>query len=99
MEQRESRAIRSMSGQYGTLTNKAGSATTVRFSLIETQHFIDGSPTQKTAEGTLEFTNVADARRMITTPETKTLKGGGIQAEVSIITEDSFSVIGEVKNL
>ena len=41
--------------------------------------------------------NTAVAYRMLTTPETKTLKGGGIQAEVSITSEDSFRVIGEVK--
>ncbi|MFZ1939226.1 MAG: hypothetical protein WAU67_09040 [Terracidiphilus sp.] len=88
-----------MAGILGTLTNKAGSAAQVRFSLIETQQFVDGFPTLKTAEGTLEFMNIAAAYRMLTAPETKTLKGGGIQAEVSITTEDSFSVIGEVKNI
>ncbi|MFZ2022021.1 MAG: hypothetical protein WCC31_21045 [Terracidiphilus sp.] len=88
-----------MAGIYGTLTNKAGSDTTVRFSLIETQHFVDGLPTLRAAEGTLEFMDVAAAYGMLTTPENKTLHGGGIQAEVSLTSEDTFSVIGEVKNI
>jgi hypothetical protein len=36
---------------------------------------------------------------MTTSPETKTLKGGGIQAEVFVASEDSFSVFGEVKDI
>ena len=99
MEQREPRVIRSIAGRSGTLTNKSGSATSVRFSLIETQHFVDGLPSQKTAEGTLEFMNVANASAMTTSPETKTLKGGGIRAEVFVTSEDSFSVSGEVKDI
>ena len=84
---------------YGTLTNKAGSAAHVRFSLVITQHFANGFPAGKTAQGTLEFSNSADAHRMLTTPESKTLKGGGIQAEVSITSEDTFLVIGDVKDI
>jgi len=36
---------------------------------------------------------------MLTTPESKTLKGGGIEADVSLTSEESFSVIGEVKGI
>jgi len=31
--------------------------------VVVTQHFIDGLPTMKTAEGTLEFSNSADVYR------------------------------------
>jgi hypothetical protein len=43
MEQRESRVIRSIAGQYGTPTNKSGSAASVRFSLIETYSILGNS--------------------------------------------------------
>ena len=96
---RETREIRRIYNQEGTLTNKAGSVAKVRFSLIQYQDFIDGIEILKHATGTLEFENRVGVWQMTTGPESKTLSGGGIEAQVLVLSEDSFSVTGPIKDI
>lgn len=96
---RETKEVRRISNQKGTITDKAGLAVKVRFSLIQTQDFVDGIPTLRNAEGNLEFENRADAWKMTSAPESKTLKGGGIEAQVLVLSEHSFSVTGPIKDI
>jgi hypothetical protein len=96
---RETRVVREIDGGDGTLTDKAGVTVQVRFSLTQTQDFIDGIPAVRSAEGSLEFKNISDAWAMLRSPETKTLRGGGIQAEVIVETAESFEVIGSVEDI
>lgn len=95
----ESKVVRRVAETDGLLTNKAGTTMKVRFSLVERQAYEDGVPMLRSAEGTLEFENRADGWAMVQSPENKTLTGGGIQAEVLLISTDSFGVTGEVKDI
>ena len=96
---RETREVRRISNQKGTITDKAGSTVKVRSSLSQTQDFIDGIPMLKSGEGSLEFETRGDAWNMTNTPESKTLRGGGIQAEVLVISEDSFETTGPIVDI
>ena len=96
---RETREIRRINAQRGTITDKAGSVANVRFSLIQYQDFIDDLPMLKSAKGTVEFESRGEAWTMTAEPESKTLKGGGIEAQVLVLSEDSFSVTGPIRDI
>jgi hypothetical protein len=96
---RETREVRRISNQKGTITDKAGSSAKVRFSLIQTQDFIDGMPMLKSGEGSLVFESRSDAWSMTNTPDSKTLVGGGVRAEVLVISEDSFKTTGPIVDI
>jgi hypothetical protein len=96
---RETREVRRVSNQQGTITDKAGSAVKVRFSLTQTQDFVDGIPTLRSGEGSLDFESRGDAWKMTSTPESKTLAGGGIKAEVLVISEVWFKTTGPIVDI
>jgi hypothetical protein len=96
---RETREIRRIHGAPGTITDKAGVVARVRFSLVQSQDFIDEIPMLKHASGTLQFENRADAWHMTSGPENKTLKGGGIEAQVLVLSEQKFSVTGPITDI
>lgn len=96
---RETREIRRIDDQEGTLTDKAGKTAKVRFSLVQTEDFIDEVAMLRSASGTLEFESRSEAWAMTESGENKTLKGGGIQAEVLVISIDSFRVTGAIKDI
>lgn len=75
----ETRIVRQISRTKGTLTDSSGKLVPIHFDLTQTQAIIDGIPRQRTASGTLEFANRADADLMYDSPEAKTLKGGDIR--------------------
>ena len=96
---RETKAIRRINKQDGTLTDRAGIVANVCFSLMQTQDYVDGLPTLRSAQGTLEFEKTSEAWDMFHSPEKKTLKGGGIQAEVLVVSVDSFRVTGALNDI
>jgi hypothetical protein len=94
----ETRIIRQIDRAEGALTNKAGKTVPVRFSLTQTQAIIGGIPSLRSAQGTLEFASNADADLMFSSRHSQTLKGGGIEAEVFVISYRSFKVTGPIKD-
>jgi hypothetical protein len=97
---RETKEIRRIYNEEGTLTDEFGLTARVRFSLVQIQDFINDIPTQTGANGngSLEFENAHDAWNMTNSPEKKKLKGGGIEADVLVVSEDSFCVTGPIKD-
>ena len=96
---RETREGRKILNKKGTVTDRAGKIAKVRFSLITTQDFIDGIPTLRSASGTLEFESMGDAWAMTESTESKTLRGGGIQAEVILLSAEKFVTTGAIKDI
>ena len=78
----------------GTLTDKWGRTVPVKFSLTQWQPFMDEIPDVPCADGELEFLNVADAFDLRDVAEGVTLEGGGIQAEVALLSMRAFRVVG-----
>jgi hypothetical protein len=96
---RETRVTRRINWQKGILKDKAGLVVKVQFNLIQTQDFLDGMPMLKRAEGSLEFESGSDAWNMTSMPESKTLVGGGIRAEVIVMSENSFKTTGPIVDI
>jgi hypothetical protein len=65
----------------------------VKFSLTQWQPFMDEIPDVPCADGELEFLNVADAFDLRDVAEGVTLEGGGIQAEVALLSLRAFRVV------
>ncbi len=95
----ETRLLREVDGVVGTLTDKYDNIVWIHFSLQQTQAIINGIPSLRLASGTLEFENGRDAELMCASAESKTLRGGGIEAQVIVDTTGSFLVIGLVKEI
>ena len=77
----------------GTLTDKGGRTVPVNFSLSQWRFFIGEIPAVRTADGELEFLNLADAFDLRDIDEGVTLEGAGIQADISMLSLRRFSVI------
>ena len=95
----ETKVLREIAKTDGTLTVESGSTVEVRFTLTQTQDFIDGIPTLRSAFGTIEFKNMKEAWRIFNSSAKKTLRGGGIEAEVFIASLDSFRVAGPLNEI
>ena len=95
----ETKVLREIPETDGTLTDETGSTVEVRFTLTQTQDFIDGIPTLRSAHGTIEFRNTSEGWRMFNSSAKKTLKGGGIVAEVFVASLDTFRVAGPVNDI
>ena len=78
----------------GTLTDKQGRSVPVTFSLAEWHFYVGEIPALRTADGELEFLHLADAFDMRDVDEGVTLEGGGIRAEISMLSLRAFSVVG-----
>jgi hypothetical protein len=76
----------------GSLSDKCGRSVPVVFSLSQWRLSIGDSPANRTADGQLEFLNLADAFDLRDIDQGLTLKGGGIQAKVSMLSLHAFSV-------
>jgi|SRR5580698_1612927 hypothetical protein len=95
----ETRLLREVDRLVGTLTDKNDNIVWIYFSLRQTQAIINGIPSLRLASGTLEFENGNDAELMCASAESKTLRGGGIEAQVIVDVTGSFLVIGLVKEI
>ena len=95
----ETKVLREIAKTDGTLTDETGNTVEVRFTLTQTQDFVDGIPTLRSAHGTIEFRNMSEGWRMFNSSAKKTLKGGGIEAEVFIASLDSFRVAGPLNDV
>jgi hypothetical protein len=63
---------------------------------VQYQDFADGIPSLRSAEGSIAFQTQMEGWKMLESPENKTMKGGGIEAEVLIVSMDAFKVTGPV---
>jgi hypothetical protein len=88
--------IRQIPWGQGVLMDHFGCTAEIRFTLTETQDFVDEVPGTRRASGALKFDDTEIGRSMHQELENKTLIGGGIHAEVCVITTESFSVAGSV---
>ena len=79
--------------------DRSGNTAEMRFDLTETQDFVDEVPGLRKAFGTIKFSNATKGANMFLSTGDKTLIGSGIQAEVNVITMDSFRVTGSVAKL
>ena len=95
----ETRLLREVDRLVGTLTDKNDNIVWIYFSLRQTQAIINGIPSLRLASGTLEFENGNDSELMCASAESKTLRGGGIEAQVIVDITGSFLVIGLVKEI
>lgn len=98
MTRRERRVIRSISKTDGLLTDKSGASLEVRFSLTQWQNYIDDIPSLRSAAGSIEFKDTNQAWSAMN-GELKTLTGGGIQANVYVVTINTFKVTGPVNDI
>ena len=92
----ETKIIRKIPLGQGVLMDQFGCTAEIRFNLTETQDFIDEVPGVRRAFGTLKFDDTEKGRSMYQELENKTLIGGGIHAEVCVVTTESFLVTGSV---
>ncbi len=99
MRGRGSRVVREIQNQRGTLTGTDGKAVEVRFSLVQWQDSVDGIPTLKHANGSIQFKSRGDSWSAVAEGSAKTLEGGGIRAQVIVVSSDSFTVTGPVTDL
>ena len=88
--------IRQIPWGQGVLMDQFGCTAEIRFNLTETQDFVDEVPGVRRAFGTLKFDDTEKGRSMYQELENKTLIGGGIHAEVCVVTTESFTVTGSV---
>jgi hypothetical protein len=95
----ETRLLREVDSVAGTLTDKYDNIVWIHFSLRQTQAIINGIPSLRLASGMLEFDNENDTELMCASAESKTLRGGGIEAQVIVDITGSFLVIGLVKEI
>lgn len=93
------KVIRKIPWGQGVLMDQFGCTAEIRFNLTETQDFVDEVPGVRRAFGTLKFDDTEKGRSMYQELENKTLIGGGIHAEVCVVTIESFTVAGSVMKL
>lgn len=77
----------------GTLTDKGGRSVPVTFGLAQWRFYVGEIPALRTADGELEFLHLADAFDLRDVEEGVTLEGGGIRAEISMLSLRTFSVV------
>ena len=94
----ETRVARKIPTTKGELIDKSGASVKVRFSLTQYQKYVEGIPTLRSADGTLQFKDQNEAWTAMD-GELRTLKGGGIQANVYVDTVGSFRVTGPVNEI
>ena len=90
----EKRLISHIPESRGTLTDRGGRTVPVNVSLTEWRLYIDEVPASRSAEGHVEFFNLADAFDLRDVQEGLTLQCGQMQAEVSMLSLRSFTVVG-----
>lgn len=93
--EREKRLVREVGISKGTLTDSSGNQLRVTFNLNQWQDFIDGIPSLRSAGGWIQFKNRNDAFKS-TDGKKWTLEGGGIRADVFVVSDDRFRVTGPV---
>ncbi len=76
----------------GTLTDTGGRTVPVNFSLPEWRRSVDGILGSRSEEGEMEFLNIADAFDLRDVDKGLTLRGGGIHAQVSMLSLRTFTV-------
>jgi hypothetical protein len=89
------RKIKSISNKTGTVS-KGEIVAKVRFSLSQWQEFIDDIPGMRSASGTIEFEKTAEASSFFESIGSATLRGGGIEAQILVLSLDQFRVTGPV---
>jgi hypothetical protein len=90
------RVIKTISNQAGTLTEGQNIAK-VRFSLTQRQNLIDGQvPSMTSASGNIQFETGEAFSFFI---KTALLRGGGIEANIILMSRDRFDVTGPVKDI
>lgn len=94
----ERRVVREISNETGTLTSPDGKSVNVNFSLTQWQNYDGDVPTLRSAEGSIRFSNQHEGFAATAEGTPKTLKGGGIQAKVIVISQSRFKVTGPVED-
>jgi hypothetical protein len=95
----ERRVFRQISGEYGVLTDKAGTSSKVRFSLTQWREYIDDLPSLEAGRGSISFQPPGAAWSALQGGTPKTLTGAGIQAKILMETAGTFRVTGPVTDI
>lgn len=95
---RERRVVRHIIDKPGTLTDDAGNLLNVQFSLTQWQDFIEDLPSLRSAAGSISFETDTEAWAAADGKK-RTLRGAGIEAEVYVVSTDSFKVTGPVRDV
>jgi hypothetical protein len=77
----------------GLLIDESGETAEIRFDLTETQEFIINIIGTRKAFGPLKFDEAEKGWNMYVASGNKTLIGGGIHAEIIVVSMESFRVI------
>jgi hypothetical protein len=93
------RVIRRISNRAGTLIGGQNVAK-IRFDLTQWQDFIHNQiPGLKSASGNIQFEKTGEAFSFFNSGGSGLLRGGGIEAQIMLVSLDKFDVTGPVKDL
>lgn len=95
---RERRVVKRIVDKPGILIDESGAQVKVQFSLTQWQDFIDELPSLRSAGGSVAFQTASEAWAA-SDGKKRTLRGGGIEAEIYVESTDTFKVTGPVKDL
>jgi hypothetical protein len=82
----------------GTLTDKRGNVINVSFSLTQWREYNGNIPGAQSADGSIAFENSHESWNA-GDGDKRTLKGGGIEAQVQVKSDNTFVVAGAVKDV
>lgn len=99
MSRRGSKIVREINNQKGMLKDANGNVVNVRFSLVQWQDYVDDVPTLRHANGSIQFDSRNDSWAATADGTIKTLEGGGIRAQVLVVSSEKFAVTGPVTDL
>ncbi|HUN85077.1 MAG TPA: hypothetical protein VMU48_11900 [Terracidiphilus sp.] len=94
----ERRAVKRILNEPGTLTDKRGNVINVSFSLTQWREYNGNIPGAQSADGSIAFENSQESWNAAD-GDKRTLKGGGVQAQVQVKSDSRFVVIGALKDL
>lgn len=82
----------------GTLTDKRGNVINVSFSLTQWREYNGNIPGAQSADGSIAFVNSHESWNAAD-GDKRTLRGGGIEAQVQVKSDKTFVVTGAVKDV
>lgn len=94
------RRIRQITDKPGTLSDETGRKAKVRFSLTTWQDMIDGTiPGMHETTGSVQGLETADARYFTRPDLTVKLLGAGIEAEILMDEDGTFTATGRITEM
>lgn len=94
---KETRIIRSISNEPGTLTPDSGAPAQVWFNLVVTQEFIDGTPGFREGSGTIQFIDPRLAEEFFLSSHHAALRSESVQVRIMLITIERFLTVGPIR--